>query len=101
MRGPRGRSSCLKIWSSFALVLCLGISVLGSTPRHNSRSSKIDRAVQDLLTNGSGTGPVRVIIRTREADARESLKNRLRAHGDHIVADHASIDAFTATVHRS
>src|SRR5438094_5088080 len=104
MRGHRGPSSCLNGWSStlgltLALGLCLGVSPLGSAPQRISRPSKIDRAVQKLLTNGSGADPVRVIIRAHETAARETLKNRLRAHGDHIEADHASIDAFTATVH--
>src|SRR5438094_4543285 len=58
MRGHRGRSSCLNGWSStlgltLALGLCLGVSPLGSAPQRISRPSKIDRAVQKLLTNGS------------------------------------------------
>lgn len=39
-----------------------------------------------------------MIIRARES-ARASIRQRLSAHGDSIVAEHPSIDALTAVVH--
>jgi serine protease AprX len=84
---------------TLALILLTGVAPLGQEAQRASRSPKIDRALDALLTNEPGVETARVIIRTRDSRSRESLKNRLQAHGDRIEADHASIEAFTATVH--
>lgn len=117
MRTPRGSLSCHDGGRSpsvpiaarpravcspaltLALAFFIGVVPLGSTAQRKSSSPKIDRALDDLLTNGPAPSAVRVIIRARDGGARESLKSRLQAHGDRIQADHGSINAFTATVH--
>ncbi|MGH9348606.1 MAG: S8 family peptidase [Vicinamibacterales bacterium] len=62
-----------------------------------SRRSSLDERLRREVETGNGASQ-RVIIRAR-ARARAALRKQLVAHGDRIVAEHASIDALTAVVH--
>jgi serine protease AprX len=79
------------------LTLLLSVVVaLPATAGDRLRHSKLDKVLQEALANPPKT--TRVIIRTRPG-SQDTLKRTLRGHGDAIETEHASIDAFTATVH--
>lgn len=84
---------------TLALILVTTVRPLDVKAQPNLNSQKIDRALHALLATDPGPEDVRVIVRARDAHTREHLKNRLRAHGDRIEADHDSIGGFTATLH--
>ena len=61
-------------------------------------SSRLDSALRAVVDDGT-LGPQRVIVRVRP-ERRDIVRQSLTAHGDHILADHDSIGAFTAIVHQ-
>src|SRR5438445_8691692 len=65
---------------------------------HPERQDKIDRALAADLT-APGNGHVRVIVKTH-ADARSRIREALDGHGGRITADHPTISAFSAVIHR-
>jgi serine protease AprX len=86
---------------TLAILLSIGVAAPAlaqpsgrSTGRHRDKLDHHLRAVADTGAQGSQ----RVIIRTR-AGERSAIRRALTAHGDRILADHESIDAFSAEVH--
>jgi serine protease AprX len=85
--------------------LALVLTVLSGADTRTSASAqplqrladKLDTTLQAVVENGE-TAPQRVIIRTRPG-RRAALRESLRAHGDRILSEHASLDALTAVVH--
>ena len=68
-----------------------------AVPAHaQGTAQKIDEALTESLKTGCSTE--QVIIRLKPG-YRGGMKQSLRQHGDNVTAEHASIDAVTATVH--
>ena len=88
---------------AFVIALCLAVLAAGhvSATAAGQRSArhrqKLDLKLRAALDAGQRDAQ-RVIVRTR-AGQRESLQRALAAHGDQVLAEHGSIDAFTAVVH--
>jgi subtilisin family serine protease len=74
-----------------------GVGAAAGSTRPRSRA-RVDLAVAELLSRAPRGEQARVIVRVRE-DAQERLRNALRAHGDRIAAEHASLRAFSIALH--
>jgi serine protease AprX len=77
-------------------LLVSAVVALPATAGDSRRHSKLDKVLQEALAHPPKTS--RVIIRTA-AGTTDALKRTLVGHGDAIEREHASLDAFTATVH--
>ncbi len=62
------------------------------------RAARLDAALRAVLDDPA-SGAQRVIVRVRP-ERRAAVRQSLTAHGDRILAEHDSIDALTAVVHR-
>jgi serine protease AprX len=93
--GRRNIAICCALLATFALAR--------PEAQHAPKQTHADRAKLDRALRGDIGTPrgafVRVIVRTRPS-ARDIVRGRVATHGDSIVADHPSIDAFAAVVHR-
>ncbi len=80
------------------LVTTLLVSAVVALPAHAGGRPhwKLDRILQEALAKPPKT--TRVIIQVRPG-SEDALKLKLQGHGDVIEAEHASIDALTATIH--
>ena len=65
-------------------------------PAH--RTGRLDAALRAVV-NDAAEGSERVIVRVRP-EQRAAVRQSMQAHGDPILAEHDSIDAITAVVHR-
>lgn len=61
-----------------------------------NRPGKVDHALRDAPAAGGSTE--HVIIRTKP-EARAAIREALQAHGDRVVAEHASLSAISAEIH--
>ncbi len=83
----------------FVLVTTLLVSAAVALPAaagDGRRHSKLDKILQEALAHPPKN--TRVIIQTRPG-SEDALKRTLQGHGDTIEREHASLHAFTATVH--
>ena len=89
-----------------ACILAIAVAVTGTTtapasaagssaPAH--RANRLDTKLRGVLTQAA-PAPQRVIIRARPG-TRATLQQSLTDHGDRILVEHASLEAFTAIVH--
>jgi serine protease AprX len=84
---------------AIALLAGSGVPIRATrAPASQHRAARLDTALRAALDDGT-LGPQRVIVRVRPG-ARPAVRNSLTAHGDQVLFDHDSIDAFTAIVHR-
>ena len=87
----------LVVASVMALALGDGGLNAAAAKQSSRLQRKLDTHLTAVLTAGISEAQ-RVIVRVRPG-TRPGLKSALSAHGDSIVAEHASIDALTAVVH--
>src|SRR3712207_499785 len=84
------RAASLLLAAIFALAT-------GTPSAAQDRGAKLDRILRDAVASGSRKAQ-RVIVQTRPG-TRDAVKRALAAHGDVVEAEHASLDAFTVTLH--
>jgi serine protease AprX len=90
---------------SFGLAIIIAIFAGSGVPMRAGargpahRTARLDAALRAVL-NDSASGSERIIVRVRP-EHRAAVRQSLTAHGDRILAEHDSIDALTAVVHRS
>lgn len=82
----------------FAVTILLLVAPAFATAKsgENNRPDKVDHALREALAAGSSTE--HVIIRTKP-EARAAIRKALQAHGDRVVAEHASLSAISAEIH--
>jgi subtilisin family serine protease len=99
MTAPFTRNWVLRIIVVVALaVTSLGDVRLFARESHSGQKhTRLDMRLREALDAGR-TEPQRVIIRVRDGE-RSALRRTLEAHGDHVLAEHASLEALTAVVH--
>src|SRR4051812_33662507 len=83
----------LAVLTALALIVPTGVADAQGGQQH---SPKIDRALGDALKNGASTQNV---IITLKPGHRAQMRELLRAHGDVVESEHASIDALVVTLH--
>jgi serine protease AprX len=85
------------------VVIALAVTSLGDArvfareSRAGATYARLDLRLREAL-DARRTEPQRVIIRVRGGQ-RSAMRQALQAHGDQVVAEHASLDALTAVVH--
>lgn len=82
-----------------SVLLALVFSLVANGPAvAQSRQSKLDRVLREAAKLGTQAESFRVIVQTRPG-TRSTVRQTLQSHGDHIEAEHPSLDGLTATIH--
>src|SRR5687767_13647336 len=90
-----------RTWVGFTVIVAMVVAALAqpaaAATRPANRASRLDANLRAAADEGARS-PQRVIITVR-AGARAAVREALAAHGDRVLGEHESINAFTALVH--